>query len=270
MKAHTKFTNSVPQIPDWFVSWGISAPIKAIRALRFNFAHDQQGYDVRVVNMSWAYPAKLRTLPWVLQWSTQDIDDVKKTLSLDLAKNDRLYVCAAGNDGTNKRMYPASHDNVLGVSALDFHPGQSPSIWYNLIQDRSSNYYLGQNYYPVSGFFVCGARSNAWRYFHDYSCLNNFGWGASTAPLPGFGGFFPPGGWNDTYEVLGGTSAAVPQVSALAYHLYSRKPGSSWVDVKSRIVNTRGRTIGGVRLTLDNTTYNVKGPADFVEAINGW
>ena len=65
---------------------------------------------------------------------------------------------------------------------------------------------------------------------------------------------------------FGDTSAAAPQVAALAYHLYSKYPElgqTSYDKVPYRIVEQR-------RKSLDAVLYPLKGVADYHAAIGGW
>src|SRR5690606_20892814 len=160
-------------------------------------------------------------------------------VSLDLSKNDRLYVASAGNEAGQRRAYPAAHSNVLGVSGLDYD-ANSDTYTYRLrtFPERNSSNFMPDDTYPVSGVYTMDD-------FETYTAV--------THPLPGHWGYFDGVG-NDwlydhpkyTYYLpFGGTSAAAPQVSALAYYLYSWKPyinpvpQTDYEEVWDRIVDTR-------------------------------
>ena len=131
-----------------------------------------------------------------------------------MRKNDRRCIGAASNEGIIRRIYPASHDNVLGVSAIDYDPNRLPySIWYNLVQDDASNYFPSAIHYEVSGIYICGTRHVPWRKPHGEDPRLGLGWVGTIPILPGFEGIFP-GTWNSVYDDFGGASAAVPQFAA--------------------------------------------------------
>src|SRR5690606_34419717 len=116
LKQWTKY-HGIPGVPTNKPYFSSNAPNKAVRGLRFKLKHEQWHFNVRVVNMSFSWPSYLRSIP--------DLDDpfaptFKKNVSLDLSKNDRLYVASAGNEAGQRRAYPAAHSNVLGVSGLDY------------------------------------------------------------------------------------------------------------------------------------------------------
>ncbi len=209
--------------------------LKAIRALRFEFHHDPRQphlnwrEKVRVVNMSfgggWKY----------MDWNPPKT--MKDEISLDLRRNDRLYVASAGNERKHLRTYPAAHDNVLGVSGLrtNFYGTQ----WDTGEIGNGSNYF-SDNYttYPVSGIYD----------FMDFMSGSRH---LSTIPFSG-------------YDHFNGTSACAPQVSSLAFHLYRIRPDSTYIQVQARIVNTRRRD-------LDQTgAVPIAGIANYYAAINGW
>jgi subtilisin family serine protease len=206
--------------------WGTFS--KAIRALRFQFAHGKWAYKVRVVNMSFGGNN-------LYSWWWQ-VKNPKWNLSRDLARNDRLYVASAGNDGLHVRRYPAAHSNVLGVTGL-FCMGEGQYSAYS-----GSNWYY-DNTYPISGIF-------SFTEGRDY---------AQTTSTPYYE--YPQ---YQYYDGFGGTSAAAPQVSALAYHLYSHRPNVTYQEVWYQIKESRdkGTDQGGVR--------PMAGILDFDKAITTW
>ena len=63
-------------------------------------------------------------------------------------------------------------------------------------------------------------------------------------------------------ERFNGTSAAAPQVAALAYHLYSRYPElgqKNYTQVRQKIIGSRGNPVGPC-----------KGVVNYHSAIGGW
>ncbi len=251
LKMWTKF-HGIEGVPNDRPQYSSGSPRKAVRGLRFHFKHEQWQFQVRVVNMSLSWPSFVRNIP--------ELDDpfgstFKTNVSRDLNINDRLYIGSAGNEGGQKRAYPAAHSNVLGVSGLDYDPDFN-QFWYQNRSGDSSNY-MPDATYPVSGVYtITAGETNLRRYT------------AITPPLGGYWGSIPTEQWY--YKWFGGTSCAAPQVSALAYHLYSRKPYLSpspqadYLSVSNRIVNTR------ISYMEPGFTHPLKGPANFHDALTGW
>lgn len=253
MKQWTK-TQGIPGVPTNKPTFSVNAHVKAVRALRFEFDHKDDfkkwAFYVRVVSMSFSYPSYVRNLPWLPNLVSGDF---KTNLDRDLNRNDRLYVGAAGNEDSNVRRYPAAYANVLGVSGCDYNYTTGVfNYTHRTEQFGGSSNYMYDNTYPVSGV---------------YSEVNGADYTAVTPPLPGYN--VPS--WKVSYLGFGGTSAATPQVAALAFHLYSLKPNLGQTDyaaVQERIVTKRKKDANG--RYLDNETYPVRAPADFKSAINGW
>jgi hypothetical protein len=228
-----------------------SSPVKAIRAIRFNFGHTKWIEKVRVVNMSFSADGMFR---W---WPSQDI---KYNIGRDLIFNDRLYIGSAGNDGKHTLQYPAAHDNVLGVTgALAWRQTEHPlNFTYTVHED--SNYW-GIVYPPENSAY---AVSGIYQFVEPDAQL-----------LP-----VPPG--NNNYDIIydsarynlaGGTSESTAQISALAFLLYDAKArqtgnplASSWQNVRYRITHTKQPDI-----TFNNDpNHKIAGVADFGNALCGW
>jgi len=141
---------------------------------------------------------------------------MKNAIKRDIEANDRLYVTAAGNTGTEKKMYPAFWDGdvsgLLGVTAAF----NDSSTWG---QEGTDSRHSG------STFWNGGKNSSSTTPSH-YSVS-----GYWHALAPDYGG---PDGYSSGNQISGtsfetedyvdfyGTSAATAQVSALAGLMYSR------------------------------------------------
>ncbi len=213
--------------------------VKGIRALRFELAHINWGDDIRVVNMSisgdrfpyWWLPSQ----------------DLKTNISRDLRLNDHLYVAAAGNRGQGpvpSLQYPAAFDNVLGVTGLVTNTNGT-SWWADVTlsggERWGSNYYP-DNYstYPVSGIYD-------FVYFRQ---------GVYDQDQVGFSLWGPSG-----YSHFNGTSAATPEIAAIARQLYDRRPLSNYHQVWNRIVATRDDS---------KARGNIAGLVDYEAAMRNW
>jgi hypothetical protein len=145
-------------------------------------------------------------------------------------------VASAGNDSSRTRKYPAAHSNVLGVTGLHcLGEGQYSAF-------SGSNYYSAQ-LYPISGI---------------YNFAEGVYAGMSTSTIWYQDNIF------HYYDYFGGTSAAAPQVTSLAYHLYSFDNDASYQDVWHHIVETRDNS------TDQSGTRPVAGILDFDHAIQTW
>jgi len=253
LKEWTKFYR-LPGV-NYEPTFSANCHVKAVRALRFELYHGAYAFMVRVVNMSFGYPAFIRNLPWPSNFPTGEF---KKNVSRDLKWNDRLYVASAGNDDQQARKYPAAHDNVLGVSAVDYNSDYATYYWmfqYNHRPGNSSNY-MPDETYPVSGVYLE---------------THGFDFTGTTPPLPGYESeyrFYNPGVWDYRwYYPFVGTSAAAPQIAALAYHLYSKKAQQGIITtdpplrvaVRNKIITSRGDDLGPVH-----------GVANYQTALAGW
>jgi hypothetical protein len=246
LKQWTK-TKDLPGVETWQPSFSITSHVKAVRCMRFELGHTKFAFMVRVVNMSFGYPSLVRQVPW--PFKTQG--DFKWNLARDLRWNDRLYVASAGNDIAGKLLYPAAHDLVLGVTGVQYNPNGRTLLERYTPQSRSN--YMPDQTYPVSGVFNFNPNQ-------DYS---------RTAVTPLDDPAYNPGTRSTEYMTFWGTSAAAPQVAALAYHLYSRRAAISGPystnrdEVRAQIVNTRLTEIEPYLLPW-------RAPISFRRAIDSW
>jgi hypothetical protein len=231
---------------DSATGFNTAAVIKAIRSLRFEFNHGAWLEKVRVINMS---------LGGIGKYSLWPVDSMKSEIQADLNLNDRLYVAAAGNDGSDELFYPAAFSNCLGVSGLRaYYTGSS---WAFTVAP-GSNYDLDA--YKVSGIFE----------FYNTGGLT---WRFQFLPVPDGSEWDPydyePHSSSSGYEFFSGTSFATPQVSALAALLYDAKAQASesttYDDVRSRIIDTAGDTVTG-----GSPERSVSGLISFYDALSGW
>ncbi len=213
--------------------------VKAIRTLRFQFAHGKWIGKFRVVNMSFSGK---RFPHW---WGSRNF---KKNISRDLRLNDRLYVAAAGNEHGNVRRYPAAFDNVLGVTGLITN---RTGTWFDDYYAGYGSNFRDDGYatYPVSGVF-------------DFREFIDSGYWVGRTTSIGIGSYQY---WQDDrylwYEHFNGTSAATPNVAGLAAILYARRPWVTYRDVWTIIVATRD----------DSTARGyLAGLVDYDAALEGW
>jgi hypothetical protein len=228
-------------------NFNVCTMVQAMRAIRFEFGHTKWNEKVRVVNMSFSADGRLR---W---WPSQNM---KYHIGRDLIFNDRLYVGAAGNDGQHKLMYPAAHDNVLGVTGGRAYLQAGWSWWYEA--HPGSNYWdlvvpQENSAYPVSGIYG----------FLDSSHHQ-------LLPVPDGDGTTID---YAQYDAAGGTSEATAQISALAFLLYDKKArqtgdplASSRVLVKRRIVQTSYSDM----MYQGDPHHVLAGVAWFSGALFGW
>lgn len=254
MKFWTRFYG-VPGVLKDRPTFSINAHVKAIRALRFQFAHGQYDFYVRVVNMSWAYPKWARKIPW--PWNGLD-EGFKLNLNRDLNRNDRLYVAAAGNSGAEARWYPAAHSNVMGVTGYWYDPEATDKYYPH----QDSNWSPIEDVYEVSGIFDIAP---------VWIDVNNDGIDDGLLQ-PNFTANTKRGDYSyalsQRYNPFNGTSAAVPQIAALAYHLYSRRPNLSGPGSTS--YGEVLQHIKAYRMPGEDAPGMMKAPADFRRAINNW
>ena len=123
-----------------------------------------------------------------------------------------VLACAAGNDGTAARTYPAAYANCIAVAATD----------QNDLKADFSNY--GADWVDVAapGVDILSTMQDQW----DWSFLC---WGY---------------GYCEIYDALSGTSMATPHVAGLAALVWARGQCSTNVCVRNKIESTAD-PIGG-------------------------
>lgn len=244
----------IPGIPNDRPTYTANAHVKAIRALRFELGHTKWYFKVRVVNMSFSYPSYMRNIPWPANFPSGGF---QTNLSRDLKYNDRLYIGIAGNDSREGRFYPAAYSNVLGVSGLDYDFLSILNNYsYTARSSDASNFMRDSGAsYPVSGIYIMRDETG------------NCGYTAVTPFAdPSYNPHLWAGG-DDCYIRFSGTSAAAPQIAAIAFHLYSRKPNplqTNYHAVWDRIVNTRDTSV------WNENSSPLRAPANLRAAITGW
>ncbi len=193
--------------------------------------------SVRVVNMS---------------FGSSDVDSMKslgKAIKRDLyakakaPRNNRVYVASAQNEGQNKRYYPAAYSYVLGVVGVD------QNVSGGAIDDFK---HLDSNFYtlPKSNEPDLDAYGTS-AYFTFYS----------TRVRPAVGGFAD-------YGPFSGTSAAAPQIAALASLLISQDDTRTWGWVQTRI-KEKTRVSDFATEEIPNSSKKIPGVADFNRALGG-
>lgn|GEM_PF-826660 len=227
---------------DGNMKFGHNAQRLAIKALRLDYGHGKwkrgpylTDEKIRVVNMS--FGGKKDRHPRGVKWQ----------INQDLKHNDRLYVASAGNEHSHLRRYPAAYDNVLGVSGLITN---APGTWWDdYYGGYGSNYFSDPDTYPVSGIF------DFREHIDDPYPFDYWSWYGRSTSIPG------TKWWAGSYDHFNGTSAAAPQVSALAHALYDRADWRLWWMVRNRIVIKRDDSKARGQLA---------GLADYHAALDGW
>jgi subtilisin family serine protease len=193
-----------------------ASPIKAVRALRFQFNHGAWTEKVRVVNNSYG-GGKVTSF-------RDPLKGMKDNITLDLRKNDRVYVASAGNEGQEGRKYPAAYSNVLGVTgwyaAWQATPAPGKWVWAETGtyggSASSSNYMVdGYATYEVSGIYAYTGHVDY--IYSTYPPYNSYS------------------GTSHEYTYFAKTSCCAPEISALAFQLYTKTPGTTSSQVWSHI-----------------------------------
>ena len=222
----------------------LSSAVLAVRSLRFELGKGQWAFDVPIANCCFSNNG---TPYWVPRTKALGYN-----ITRDSKVNRRMYIASAGNDGEETKKYPAAYERVLSVTGLTavLERDVQQGLYFDLDSTLHvstfgycSNYYDDEEVYPVSGIYYCRVNPSS------------VSRGYSTCTYQDSDG--------DYYDHFGGTSAAVPCVTALAFHLYDAKPTVDWRDVYERIVETR------------NDSYAIQNPpiaglVDYQAALNGW
>ena len=189
----------------------VVAIIKALQTLVKTSGNGQTHPDLRVVTVAHA-------------WAVAP-EGMKNAIKKDIDTNQRVYVTAAGDTGTEKKMYPAFWDGdvsgLLGVTAADNDAGtdwgqegtdfrRSESTFWNGGKNSAST---TPSHYSVSGYWHSLTT--------DYRGEDGYSSGAQMS-----GTNFESEDYTDFY----GTSAAAAHVSALAGLMYSRAKKTGLLD----------------------------------------
>jgi len=212
---------------------------KAINALRFHFqltGGSPKETQVRVVNIS----DRGKNNEMIAQ----------KEIDRDISAEKRFYVASAGNEATYGLFYPAAYDKVMGVTGM---MGQlrAQNMQETLTQHPNTNYY-NTTKYPCSAFYGYNFYPSPGSPFTSpVASLVSTGIGYD-AQLGSYG-----------YGMFGGTSAAAPEVSALAARLFEHRillpTEGARLLVWNRIVST-----------LREPRGSIAGIVDYEAALEGW
>ena len=121
-----------------------------------------------------------------------------------------VLVAAAGNDGNNTKIYPASYPNVISVAATDYADARASFSNYNNEVDVAAPGVNVFSTFPSYKFYI-GTVSGRARY----------------------------------YDVGSGTSMATPQVAGLAGLLFAQNPTRSNAAVRN-IIETTANDLGNL------------------------
>lgn len=224
-----------------YISFEGNCVEKAVRALRFDFPLTGLGAKesfVRVVNMS-------------LAGTYEDDKLAENDIGQDIDVEHRFYVAGAGNDSDYGLYYPAAFADVMGVTGMEGTvDGNELSETFR--QHPGSNYY-DCSHYPVSAFyeFFFIPAEGSGQPEHDSLWTTVF-------PFESWPYYTSYYGW------FGGTSAATPQVAALAARLFQSggyfvSTEASRMLVWNRIVNTTREPRG-----------QIAGIVDYEAALEDW
>lgn len=228
-------------VTGWKVKSPISAFIKVIACLNQEFPVNKQDLtnepdgQVRVVSLSAGIP---RTYFSGREWRIVEpiVSKAEEAIREDLKANDRVYVFAAGNERQAQPNRPGTLDEVVSVSATMPY---GPQPWDSPASNEGSN--LGEKCVSAPGYGIITSTlfpSPNLAYLPENEIPQarpNF----STPPRP------EP--WTMQTNRFSATSAATPQVSALAALLYATSQDLTFRLVEDRIL----QSTGGRELTAD-------------------
>lgn len=228
---------------------------KAIRALRFDYPLTGFGAKepfVRVVNMS-------------LSSKYEDQDLAEYDIGRDIEVEHRFYVASAGNykeeydDDCYGLYYPAAYADVMGVTGmygLVFHENDDGDFMEELNQHPGTHYF-NTYVYPVSAFFDFNYDPPEWS-GQPKNYLHPSLW---TTVLPNTS---PPPYYTTYYDHFMGTSAAAPQVAALAARLFQQAGYMMPTEANRMLVWNR------IVSTIREQREHIAGIVDYEAALEDW
>ena len=163
-----------------FMSGGRGTALDAIRSLNYLADLKERGVNLIAVNCSWGgYGSSSGIYEAISRLNTLGV----------------LVICAAGNDGTTRPMYPAAYDlpNIISVGAIDSNGGMAS------YSNRSST------------------------------------WVDLFAPGSAIVSTVPARGDQSSYALYNGTSMSAPSVSGIAAVLKGMFPGRTHLEIKEAI-----------------------------------
>ena len=185
-----------------FISSGRGTALDAIASLNYLADLKENGVNLTVVNCSWGGNG----------FSQGIYSAIERLNTLGV-----LVICAAGNNGTSRPMYPAAYDlpNIISVGAID-RTGRIASF---------SN------------------RSRSW--------VDLYAPGSSiVSTVPGAGN-------RSDYALYSGTSMASPFVSGMAAVLMRMFPEKTHLEIKDAILNTAVRSASLQNWSVSGGTANL-------------
>lgn len=203
----------------------LSAFLKTVACLRQDYPVGEAGKskkkttindgDVRVVSTSASVPKSYFS---GREWRVVKplVEKAGAAILEDLRHNDRLYVFAAGNEGEGEPNMPGHEPFVLAASAV--RPFNPERPWIGAPGERVEASNLGEKCVSAPGYGIITSSL--------YDCPN-----LAYLPAEELGGdranfSTPPRefDWTAQTNLFSATSAATPQVAALAALIYTRRP----------------------------------------------
>ncbi|MDQ3023993.1 MAG: S8 family serine peptidase [bacterium] len=206
--------------------------------------------DVRVVSTSASIP---RSYFSGSEWRVVKpiAEKAAAAVAEDLRNNDRVWVFASGNDRQSEPSMPGEAPYVIAVTAcMPFDPSKP---WESAASGEAAN--LGEKCVAAPGYGIITSTL--------YSCPNLAYLPETEIKTPMMNFSVPPRStdWIAHTNMFSATSAATPQVGALAALIYARKPEATYGGVINRIEMSCGER------TIDANYGKSKGMVDYRVAL---